>query len=521
MAMIDNLKKAILDSDFRTMRLLIPKIKKRGTLGPIDKLIISQAQVLLGEHHKALKMLGPELEELELKIISEEEYALQGQVAYLLAITGADNSARRLVKKLGEMSKEEGIRPDRINKKYYLQLIHNCRMWSEFEEGLRLCNQQIENPRTPEQLLPLYLTEKGKMLVGLRRESESLETSEQVLELYKGKMKDRMKIGTLFLNNAICYLGLNQDDKARNELDKLEKLYSDADEVPKFSSYHLVSGIYYIRCQQWKLAEEHLGKSIALLYGSKHIPGAILLAYYWQEQIPGLQKSLEDKITLRCNRAYTPYKHLLGIPYRKNGPRPWCLGWEEKYKDMDYDCWVINSKSAPDDIFPAKYNDIVGSEMSGGELIDLFSGYIFQNGKIAKNMTEAQLRCICSIIESSTFGISKWALLDSIYREENFSFQLGEQRFKALLRSLRKDGFEVNLKSNYYYSPIDKEKTYLLPMFLPTKRDWALIKAVMASFTRKELQDFLGISKTSAHRFISKWQEEGLLVSDGQSYYFG
>jgi tetratricopeptide (TPR) repeat protein len=515
--LLERLQQAVASNSYEELDNLIKRLSKIGGFTPAQKMIIADAHLLQSKGQRAIKLIGRELSFSELEISVPDVLGLQSYLAYILSLVGARYSSLRLMENVDRVAREKDIALTKYNPRYNLQRLHSYRIWSQFNRCLEICESELPKLDQNSWIGKRVLQEKSFALTGLRREKESIECADQLLSMIN-EDEEPFWAGRVHLNKAISYLGINELESAQNELDITARLYPLEEQQHRVGPYYqTLAQLDFLRGNMEE-AKNSLEQCRSILEKEDdYIPGNILLMYFWNEQIELAKPSFTEKVALRCHPAYTPYKHLVGLPYRKQKARPFCLLWDEKYEDNGQECWLAQEG----DISPQTYHQAMSSSLKKDLLYDLVSGIIFKEGQVDEILTEPQLRCLATVMQSGAIGVNRWTLLDRVYRDEIFHSTTGEDRLKKLISSMRKKGFEFKLDKNIYTITLSNTATYIIPMDLPTSRVNLFMKYCKFNFKREHVEEILSVTQSIAKSLVSKWLEMGYIEKlDDYKYCF-
>jgi len=502
------IEQAILENNFEIVVKELSKLKGVRSYCVKDKLRLSEWYLWANEPDKALKILGDLASENELLNINQEEIPLQIRHAYLLNFLGAK----------------------------YVAMKH-------FEVIDKIVNERKIPIST---IYPKYFETKGKVFLSAYMYREGADFFEKAIEI--NSFSNRLNMAVVKVSLADCYNGLGEYEKSRtlvdellNELSSEEislksmchevlgesylfegnlsrarlefnsawKYLKDKNESKDMAYLCQMSGACYVLAGEDEKAQEELLKGIEILNKKNSQPIAKMSLYYWLEKSGYKNLDFQDKVMVRAHHSFSPYRYLLGKSLNPNNKNPLPKWIEKQYVQNSADCWLLNGS----EILPAIYDDLRIEENKN--FWDLCSGLINIDESFTF-LTEIESSTLNIIIGSGSAGVSEWALIDYVYRQEFIHPSVGVDRIKKVIKQLKSKGFDIETKDRHFR--IDSSKVQIiLPMDNKVRGQFAYFmkNCPGEEFKRSDLENFFSITKSMANRWIGEWEEKQMISSSG------
>jgi len=491
-------------------RSLISKLTKSGPLTPNESIHVSEIYRTLSENDKAIKILGPELSPSELLGVSSEFLALQFRLAYMLQFIGVRFMAKRMFDNLTSEVKRRQLDPLKISPFYWRYMTGLYLGINDFEKAKDAAMQAASSLMHDRKEWRGSIICQAAALFALkeREECESvlLQLMQQSLEqeeLLRGQIHQRL---------ADLYLDWEKWPQALQHCQAGEKILKNSTSTDYIFIYRSL-GIYHTLNGDSGSATTYLNKCQDISTWSEISPNIKMTVYYWLERNMGERLPLEKRLATRGHLAFSPYSYNLGKCYTQRR-LPLRLFYDARYDDNDHDCWLIQDEK----IKAAKYSNIIRNyPISDYALLDLYSGVVSFKKSLAPplTLTQTQVKCISPILGSGEIGMSKWALIDFIYRQDFFNPLNGEERLKNLISNLKKAGFNIRREANRYYMKLPKDQITIIPMDHQLRGAHKLFASISPSFKRGDLEATFGIGSSTAKAWIKNWMELKIIDSHG------
>jgi hypothetical protein len=245
--------------------------------------------------------------------------------------------------------------------------------------------------------------------------------------------------------------------------------------------------------------------------------------YYLLSILDKSYLSLPQKVALAAHPAHSDFSYLYGRKWYPDKCRPMLAIYQDKYKDTDKDCWLVekNSITALNYFDDSPYTQIDDTL----DTLDLYAGVKHSPSKgVVATLTEQQATTLYALIGAGDLGVSKWILADFVYRYSFHDPASGEKNLAKIITALRRDGHSIELKSNYYFYSIKKKDRLLLPMhhFLQHRSNY--LKRQAKKFYINNLEHVYNIKSSTAKRWANEWVSNGIVdkndTKDGLCYSF-
>ncbi len=504
---VKHIEKAISDNNFEMVIKELSKLKGIRSYSVKDKLRLSEWYLWANEPDKALKVLGDLASENELLSMTQEEIPLQIRHAYLLNFLGAKYVAMKHFETIEIIIKERKIPISTIYPKYfeikgkvYLSSYIYADAAKYFKKSLELSS--FSN-RLNMAVVKVSLADCYNGL-GNYEETRDLifdllaELSEEEITL-KSMCHEVLGESYLFEGNL---------SKARFEFNSAWKYLKDKEESKDMAYLCQMSGACYVLAGEEEKAEKELLRGLSILDKKNSQPIAKMSFFYWLEAC-GNSIGISDKLMVRAHHSFSPYRYLLGKSLNPNNKNPLPKWIEDKYTPSDADCWLLREG----EIKSINYDDIRIEKNK--DFWDLCSGLINKD-EVFTFLTEIESSTLNIIVGSGSAGVSEWALIDYVYRQEFIHPSIGIDRIKKIIKQLKKKGFEIETKDRHF-KVASNNLTIILPMDNKIRGQHAYFmkNCSESEFKRSDLENFFSITKSMANRWIGEWEEKEIISSKG------
>ena len=233
---------------------------------------------------------------------------------------------------------------------------------------------------------------------------------------------------------------------------------------------------------------------------------------FWKEHLLGNTVPIRERLGARAHLTYSPYSHALGKSYPEHAELPLRTFFGTKYTPEGHDVWAIHH----DKIEASTYNKALSSLRGTMPIYDLVSGILINKDSKPETLwTPLQSTAISALMGAGTLGISKWALIDFLYRQDFFNPKSGEERLKKLISALKKLGLEVTRENNLFYLDLPKGAALIMAMNHTFKGPLCYLLAWSNVLTRQLLETTFNIKASTAKQWLNAWEEDGLICSMG------
>ena len=340
--------------------------------------------------------------------------------------------------------------------------------------------------------------------------------------LKEAQSNDNESYDQVHLRFALLYMDLQQWEKALYHAREAEKALKNPSSLRYIYLYRTL-GIYYSQRGDKTTAVKYFNQCCQVEMWPLIPPYTKMLVYYWLEYNLGAEVSIQRRLATRAHITFCPVSYVLGKCYSHN-KLPLTLHFNMKYHPNNNDCWVIKG----DTIIPGNYAKVIHDFLTEKwTLFDLYSGVVLPEhsaSPLPVLLTDLQVKCLSSILGAGEIGVSKWALIDFIYRQAFYRPEDGENRLKGLVKKLRNSGFEIKCQANLYSMDLPKNRIIILPMNHIGRGPQSILAIKYPSFKRSDVENLFQIGSSSAKTWIKQWLEEKIIESQGSgrniAYYF-
>ena len=491
------------------------RLLKQGPFNFKDKLLIARWHTMFGDPSRAIKVCGKELSFEQMMEATPDELVLQNYLTFLMGTIGAQYTNLRISKKLDEVCRARGLDMMKLDPQHFHHKAHRLRTAGYYERGIDVSNFGIEffkEKGLKDDVFNLNVI-KVDCLWALGRIEEAEDVLNNEIDTFHPERKTHMAIKErLYASHAM------RKGDYQTALAYLKKSaeYSPLDSKTLMSTVlNAMLGSVYYYLEDYEKAKSHFLADLDIFSEAKRKAANVKECLYYLEKIPGYELTLDQQLSLKCHHGYSYFAVRCGILYKPSERHKLVVNIDPKEVNLEKETWLIQKNQ----IKPAFYADALKYTLENlsGELFDFYSGLRFSKDGV-ESIPETQLRCLAPIYGSGEFGINKWALIDIIYREEEFCFNYGEERLKYLISELKKKGFPIVRKKNFYYFEHGENESVIFPMDVPQQRLYAFLRVQQQKFKREDVEEVFGVHKATANRWIKSWLELGV-VHDEQGIY--
>ena len=517
--LVQEIKVAIDNGNTKKANLKLTHLLKKGPFSSVQKYTLSQLLLQCGQSDKAIKIVGREATDEEMMQMDLSELKLQLQLAYLMNWVGAKYSCSRLCKKVNHVINERDLKSQLDNSDYYYYESIILRTNFEAKKSLALAKR----------------FHKIKTLPHKNQVDAQLNLADCYLNL--NKLEEASTCLSITPNDANKNFSAKQRSiywRIKSQIFKLQKDYVNAlttinlalkDYAPSIESAVALreKGEIYFFINNFDQAKKYFVKSLQIALNI-NIPPQITLAILWSvEKIPNFRPPIGHLIALRCHPIDSTYSFLVGKLYKPGSHKYLHPFFENKIKEKELkgasnDCWIIKDNQ----ISPAQYKNIITEVVASyKQITDLHGGILFKEGKLQSMISMIHLRCLSTIIGGGTIGVNKWIMIDTLYRAERFRFKYGQDRLKANIVQLKRQGFSITRIGNNYYFDLDylKDNVVILSMSFPKGYPEDYLRAISIQFKRSDVEKIFNVHKSTANRWIKTWIDNFLVESTKENYY--
>ena len=483
----------------REAKKAIAKLKKQG-LSPHVRSLCSDWYLRIGLPNEAIKILGAELLESELKIADIDTLKLQARLAYMLGYFGANQSAERVSKKLEPFllrDREFAALYYRYRGGNYMR-VYKYRLAAEsYEKVLNLIDHEKD----------FYMYQ--MMSLGMADGLEGIGQPEKAIEI-ASKVLKVAKTDQLILK-GIAHQARGEYFFRKGNLENAEKDFKQSWEFfPKditsrdYGFLAQWSGALHVIKGNRQKAQEELNLALKILSNDRMRPTNILEVVFWLSML-STKKIPTEYWVLNTHPSQIPYSLLTGRhTEKKEDLHPWILKRLKKTTRPSYDTWLLESGKVKG-VF---YSDIVKKSKDG--TIDLVSGVIYDR-RTNQTLTNLKTKCLLALASSAHLGLSDWALIDYIYSEEWHVPQSMMIRLNDLVKQLRLQGFKITRRKNQFFWIPSPKLCILMPVNHVVQDVSHHLKCVMNSFTRLDIERLYGITPPTAKQSLKEWTSKKLI----------
>ncbi|MBI2519834.1 MAG: hypothetical protein HYV97_05445 [Bdellovibrio sp.] len=492
-------------------RTLLAKFLKANAVEPWDAITISEIYRTLSELDRALQILGPELAPAELQNVSDDQLALQFRLAYMLQNNGARFLAERIFTNLTSEAKRRNKAPLSITPFYWRYLTDLYLTMEDFKSALIAAQNASET--LVDDKMEWWGSKINEViaLFGLHDYPACELLLNQLLQ--EAQANGHESSDQVHLRFALHYMDLQQWEKAFYHACEAEKNLKNPSSLRYIYLYRTL-GIYYSLRSDVTTAVKYLNQCCQAEMWPLMPPYTKMLTYYWLEYNLGTEVSIQRRLATRAHITFCPVSYVLGKCY-SHEKLPLTLHFNMKYCPNKNDCWVINGET----IVPGNYSEVIHKFLSEKwTLFDLYSGVVLPEQSVSQYpvlLTDLQVKCVSSILGAGEIGVSKWALIDFIYRQDFYRPEDGENRLKGLVKNLRKSGFDIKCQANIYSMDLPKNRIIILPMNHIGRGPQSILAIKHPVFKRSDVENLFQIGSSSAKAWIRQWQEEKIIESKG------
>lgn len=484
---------------------------------------ISNQLKRLGDVVGAIKVLGNELDQNQLRNADEGQLIIQLRLAEILNFIGAKYVALRIV---------DGVLHEGVCRKLHFDerwpelnfyLADMYLSYGDYVKSEKYYQRVIDDVKNNS-----YTVKLAK--VGLADSYEAQGNSVEAVNVVTNLLTKEISAEETILQ-AICYQArgeylFKQNDYANAYKDFLQALSIFPNDVKTKDLAYLLKwiGAYHYTVGDSKdHALDFLKRAYEILNIQNAQPMALIEVLYWMEKIDSNSISFTEKIASRNHINFSPMSYLLGKQIAHENTIPLHKWVQTNYHPNNNNSWFIDLDLQ--DINAINYmslsstfelssvnNDLDCNNNCEYYILDLVSGCIISCHSNYRQtncelLSELQVMALIAIISTGSMGISKFALIDYVYRSSFFNIESGERRLKELLKRLEKLNCKIIRNKNYYYFDFANNKftKIILPMNYKSCRVEFLFKKFYTIFSRNDVQAFFNLSPSSAKSLIKNW----------------
>lgn len=473
-----------------------------------EKIRISEIYRSLSENEKALKILGQELSINEMSQVTDEELSLQVRLAYMLQYLGVRYVAERIFKTFEEVAKKRNLPITKMVPQYnrYLSGLYLGR--NNYLKALDASEKAIKDLENDMKGWKASVINKVAALFSLRRYQECEDFIHKVMR--ESSDGDSIFKGECYQRLADLYLDQNNLDKAHEAIQKGLPLLQET-QTSDYIFIHRSLIIWSSKKGLKKEALEAIKKCEDFAHYGQAAAAIRISILYWKEYHLSESVPVAERVASRAHLTYSPYSFALGKTYPVDQEVPLRTFFGSSYTPSLNDVWCIHQGK----IRPLTYKEAVRMAQTHPAVIDLVSGLEMEEGNVLNMFTALQSQTISALLGAGELGLSKWLLVDFLYRQDFFNPKSGEDRLKKLISSLKKLGYGTTRDSNLLKLPLPENKTIIMPMNHSYSGPWAYLLATKESFSRADLEVIYKIKTSTAKQWIDIWEKEGVIISVG------
>ncbi|OFZ17274.1 MAG: hypothetical protein A2X86_02140 [Bdellovibrionales bacterium GWA2_49_15] len=482
---------------------------KKSKLTIDERIRLSEVYRSLSENEKALKILGEELSQHEMAQISEQELSLQIRLAYMLQYLGVRYVAERMFKTFETVAKQRHLKPEKLVPLYYRYLTGHHLGRNDYQKAIATGEKAMAMLKNDLKSWKATAINVGAALFALRRYDECEKHFQQLIKLDSG---DPVFIGECHQRLADLYLEQERLDQAHSHIEIALPLLQVTTAVD-FIFIHRSLAIFHIK-------KGHQSEALAALQKCEDFPHYSQIASlirmsisFWKESLLGIKVPVRERLGARAHLTYSPYSHALGKSYPEDTEIPLRTFFGTAHIPKGHDVWVINRQSVEAATYPEAIKSLVGTT----PIYDLVSGiHISKQGGPEGLWTPLQCVAISALMGAGTLGLSKWALIDFLYRQDFFNPKSGEERLKKLISALKKLGLEVMRDNNLFFLDLPANTAVIMSMSHTFRGPISYLLTLNKVLTRQLLETTFKIKASAAKQWLNDWEEAGLIARSGR-----
>lgn len=484
----------------------------RKNLTSKHKLNISGHFLRLYDIPNAIKILGKILDLGQLKHASIDNLILQLQIALIYDISGGRYVSSQMIRNIETEAERRKIDLSLHWPEYTFNLGNYYWGQNFYEKSLNYFQKAAHNTNISE-----YQQKVAKLGIcdNLEALGNSKEAIQKITDLIKNDILDNEVLlkAVLIQARGEYYLRDNQLSKAKQDFDHARNIFP-RNTTENVDHYYMWNGIYFHMSNGPEKAKECFSQALNIIQEKNGWNKRLIELFYWIEKNNSKEVSLTQKIASRCHPTFSPYSFLLGKKALIGQQQELSKWLKERYIDTEFDCWIITNRN----INPIKYSEF-NSLKHNRKILDLVSGCIIQKNETAPLITLSKIQSLCltGIIASGSLGISRYSLVDFIYRENFISLDMGSNRLKELIKRLRND-FDIKIirDDNIFYYNFTNDYDIILDMQLQCANAFLLFKKNFTYFTRKDLENYFSLKSTASKDMLKKWRQSGIVIVHDQ-----
>jgi tetratricopeptide (TPR) repeat protein len=499
---------------------VLTKTLKKGALSDLDKITVVSFYYQMGDMGKAMKIAGQEASYEEMLAMEEVELGLQVEVARIQNFSGARYSASRIVEKFENVLKERKLDVKKVNIRFPLFRAIMSRIEGRGLVAVEHALKAMEfYPKNNSDFYNSWLNAIDCLVNGNDRKLYEQIFNEYAEQAAKYKMYYAGVIKRHLSNRAVID---GEFEKALALAEESVQAFVSAPESVEFAVSLRSKGEALSHLGRKAEALECLKKSFELVHEGKHSPSMGVKCLWEMYHINPDSLTFAEKVTLHCHPCFSTFSFFVGKLFDSKKFGDHNSYFKDFKPNVDRETWYIENEK----IIPVKYQDKIREVYqswikSPRDIFDCVAGVLWSKTGKVEVLPEVQLRTLIALWSSGFLGLNRWAIIDFIYREEPISFKYGEERLKATLSQLKKFKFQVKRKENFFYSDLPENAEVFLPMEVSSASPWRAFQAFYPeTFSRQDLENFFGIHKATANRWINDWIDQNRIERQGTELQF-
>ncbi|MBI2520123.1 MAG: tetratricopeptide repeat protein [Bdellovibrio sp.] len=482
---------------------------KKARLTTEERIRLSEVYRSLSENEKALKILGEELSPHEMVQISESELAVQIRLAYMLQYLGVRYVAERMFKTFEAVAEQRQLKPEKLVPLYYRYLTGHHLGRNDYSKAIITGQKAMVMLKNDLKAWKASAINLGAALFSLRRYDEC---EEHFNQLIKTNPQDSIFIGECHQRLADLYLDQDKLDQAFWHIEKALPLLQVTTTVDYIFIYRSLA-IYNIKKGNKAAALSALMMCEKFPYYDQIVPLVRISISFWKENLSGNAVPVRERLGARTHLTYSPYSHALGKSYPVNAELPLRTFFGTTHTPKGHDIWMIHDQTIEGTTYDQAIKRLHGTIL----IYDLVSGILINpQGRPETVWTSLQSITISALMGAGSLGLSKWALIDFLYRQNFFNPKSGEERLKKIISALKKIGFAVGRENNLYSLDLPSGAAVIMSMNHTFKGPLSYLLAFNKVLTRPLLENTFKIKTSTAKQWLNDWEKTGSISRFGK-----
>jgi|GEM_PF-4613828 len=511
---------------------LLAAYLKKTKLTPQDRVRISEIYRTLSENDKAIKILGQELGPTELIVVSSDELLLQLRLAYMLQYMGVRYFAERLFRNIEQAVKDRKISLPHLDPLYDRYRCSHHLGRQNFTKALEHAELALKGLTHDRKSWKATAINKVACLFSLKRYDEAEKFLNYLLTVIKDE--DSHYSAECHHRLADIYLEINNLPSAFKALEEALPQLSKTHTVD-FLFIHRSLAIYYFKMNDLEKAHHYLSECEKFPLYKQTAPVIRLSILYWKEKMGLGPNPISEMLALRSHLTFSPYSYSIGRHYPPKSEFTLRTFFGQDYVHRPENCWLINQNQISGINYHGNTKNLLENAKIKDIIIDLVHGILFRQNnekiEVLYLLTEMQAKVLSILMGAGDIGLTKWAIIEFLYRQDFFNSKSGEERIKKLVQSLKEilqikignkvqilpfQGSTIERENNTFFTTTPKDSSVILHMNHSFLGPAPVFLSLFPEFVRLNLEDFFHIKTSTAKTWIEEWTASGLIQSDGQ-----